>query len=444
MGMQTMKNTKTKILVASAVAIMLAPAALSALPQATVNADAVGTLTTTTPIYDANGKASGRTLPSGSSWKLGQQITLNGVAHYQVGTNEYIPASVVTNVTGSANQTDTFGNKVANNYITANSDAGKVGTATTTLDVVDNYGNSTGRTLPSGSQWKLGNILHSNKQLYYQVGNNEWVSTLDISIVGQNGTSTNTTTNNNYVTTDAYNGKTGTATDVLTVVDNDANNTGIVLPKGSQWKVGKVMNANGKSYYQVATNEWVLASALKFADDTASSNTTTSDNYVTTSADTGKVGTAISNLNVTDNNGNDTGVVLAKGSQWKIGNALHANKQVYYQVATNEWVPATGLSVNTKSNTATTTTAPTPGNGLVGTTNVELKTYNTATNSYDRVLPANSSWKISKLVVNKYGSYWGQVATNEWVWISNVRLNSGLNLKDNSYYEPDFATKINK
>ena len=94
---------RNNILVASAVAIMLAPAALSALPQQTVDASAVGTISTTTPVYNASGKQTGQTLPSGSKWQLGQQATINGVAHYLVGNNEYVPASVVTNVTGATN-----------------------------------------------------------------------------------------------------------------------------------------------------------------------------------------------------------------------------------------------------------------------------------------------------------------------------------------------------
>lgn len=437
-----MKNTKSKILVASAVAIMLAPAALNALPQRSVSAEAIGTVSNATPVYDANGKATGTTLPSGSQWKLGTQITLNGVAHYMVGTNEYIPASAVSNVTGSANSSDDFGGKVATNYFTNDANTGKVGTATSVLDIVDANGNSTGRTLPSGSQWRLGKVLHANKQLYYQVSTNEFVSALDITVVGQDNN--DNTTTSSYITSDTNNGKTGVATTELDVVDGNGKSTGLTLPKGSAWKVGKILTVNKETFYQIATNEWVLAVNLKFADDsTTANNINTSESYVTTSTNSGKTGVAITDLNVIDNNGNDTGKIIAKGSAWKLGSALHANKQVYYQIATNQWILSTGVSVDSKKVSAA-DSIPTPGHGLVGTTNSALKTYNTETNSYDRTLPANSSWKISKLVVNKYGSFWGQVSSNEWVWITNVRLNSGLNLKENSVYEPDFATKIAK
>jgi len=81
---------KGKILVAAAIAIMVAPAA-------------AGSTYKTTPVYDAKGKMTGRSLASGTRWKLGQQVILNGVVNYQVGTNEYIPAASVSNVVGSAN-----------------------------------------------------------------------------------------------------------------------------------------------------------------------------------------------------------------------------------------------------------------------------------------------------------------------------------------------------
>jgi len=434
MGMDIMKNKSNKVLIASAVAIMLAPAALGALPQQIVHADAVGTVSTQTPVYDANGKDSGITLPSGSQWKLGQQITLNGVAHYQVGTNEYIPASVVTNVTGSSNPSD---NSVTNtNYVEANPDAGKTGTATTALDVVDRYGNSIGTTLPSGSQWLLGEILHANKQTYVQIATNEYVSTLSISTANS---TTNTTTNNNtntnsYTLTDDNAGKTASTTDNVQVVDDNGNNTGITLPKGSQWVLGKYMSRDKVAYYQVATNEWVPAYQLSIAKGSTNGSYIT-DDYT----QAGKTGTATANLTVYNGAGQQTGKTLPNGSQWKLGSSvLHYDKQLFLQVSGNEYVPAIYLTVGDIQGVRNQL------DGLVGTTNVVQKTYDTATNTYGQTLQAGTSWKINRLVVNKYGSYWGQISTNDWVWISDVTLNSGLNLKDNSYYEPEFAVNLPK
>lgn len=431
-----MKNRTRKVIAASAVAIMLAPAALNALPQQ-VDASAVGTVSVATPVYDANGKANGVTLPSGSSWQLGQQATINGVAHYQVGTNEYIPASVVTNVTGSANSVDTT--QAPDRWITENADAGKVATANTTLNVVDAYGNTTGQTLPKGSQWKIGKILHANRMLYYQVGTNQFINAQDVTVAGQNNDSAA-----GSIAQDANFGKTATVTSAAKLIDNNGNDLGVTLPVNSNWVLGKVLVANNETYYQVATNEWISKNNIKINDNTQNGQTV--DTYLVDTSAAGKTGVTTTDVQVVDGQGNVTGTTLPGNSQWKIGSKmLHHDKQTYYQVATNEFVSVAYMKLLEDTTTTNTNpSVPTPSNGLTATTNKQIRTYNTSTNAYDLTLPAGSAWKISKLVVNKYGSYWGEVATNQWVWISDVTLNSGLSLKANSYYEPEFATSINK
>lgn len=445
-----MKNKTNKILVASAVAIMLAPAALNALPQQTVSASATGTVSVATPVYDSTGKANGVTLPSGSQWKLGQQITLNGVAHYQVGNNEYIPASVVTNVIGSANPVDTTAQ--VGRWSSANTDAGKTVTANKALNVVDVYGNETGKVLPAGSRWVIGEILHANKMLYYQVATNEYVNLMDVSFDDQNASDNTSNAADNYVETDGNYGKTGTVTQTVNVVDNNGNDTGITLPVNSQWKLGQAMHHDKQTYYQVATNEWISFANISIANPTTNSdNTDYSGNgsYITNgSGAAGKIGTASTAVNVVNGRGDAIGKTLPAGSKWAIGGeTLNFDKQTYYQIATNEFVPTAYIDIddtanNTNTNTNTNSSVPTAGNGLVGTLTKNEKVYNTSTNSYGQTLPAGSAWKINNLVVNKYGSYWGQISTNEWVWISAVRLNSGLDLKANSYYEPDFAINV--
>lgn len=445
---------RNNILVASAVAIMLAPAALNALPQQTVDASAVGTVATTTPVYNASGKQTGQTLPSGSKWQLGQQETINGVAHYLIGTNEYIPASVVTNVTGATNSVDPeFGPAITYN---TNPDAGKTVTANQALSVVDRYGNDTGTVLPVGSRWVIGEVMHANRMVYYQVGNNQYIQSLDVTIDGENNNTSSNTAADNYVETDGNFGKTGTITQVAAVVNDQGTNTGVVLPVNSSWKLGKAMHRDKQTFYQVATNEWV-----SFADMSVASSTTTNNNtdysgngsYITSgSTDAGKTGTVTVTTDIVNGHGDNTGKTVPVGSNWILGgDILHYDKQTYYQIATNEYISVAYVNVADNAttstpakNTNTTSSMPTPGNGLIATTKKNIQTYNTATNRYDQSLPANTSWKISKLVVNKYGSYWGQVGTNEWVWISDVNLNSGLNLPTYAYSEPEFATGISK
>lgn len=446
MRMRIMRNRTSKILAASAVAIMLAPAALSAMPQQTVSANAVGTVSTTTPVYDSTGKANGVTLPGGSQWQLGQQITLNGVAHYQVGNNEYIPASVVTNVTGQSNSEDDT--NTVGRYVSDNPDAGKTAVANTTLHIVDAYGNDTGATLPAGSAWKIGSILHANKMTYYQVGTNQFISTSDVTV--ENPT---TTISDPYISTDANYGKTVTVKSAANVVNDNATATGVVLPVGSQWRIADFLFVNGKTYYKVATNEWISEDDITITGPATGSN----GSYITNdSSNAGQTATTTATLKVLNGSGVPTGATLPSGTRWVLGpEVLHYDKQLFYQVATNEFVSAMYLNSDAGTSTSTSTTTtntntsanansslPTPGNGLTATMTKNQKVYNTSTNAYGQVLPAGSTWKIGSLVVNKYGSYWGQVSSNEWVWISAVQLNSGLNLKNNSYYEPDFATNV--
>src|SRR5699024_9020791 len=131
----------------------------------------------------------------------------------------------------------------------------------------------------------------------------------------------------------------------------------------------------------------------------------------------GSVGVTATNAPVVNGSGTPTGATLPKGTQWKLGSKmLHYDKQTFYQVATDEYVSVAYMNLvdQTSTTTNTNSSVPTPSNGLIGTANKQIRTYNTATNAYDLTLPAGSAWKISKLVVNKYGSYWGQVATNQW------------------------------
>jgi len=525
---------KNNLLVASAVAIMLAPAALATLPQQTVNADAVGTIVKTTTVYDANGKATKATLATGTQWKLGQQKTLNGVVNYMVGTNQYVPATALTNVTGSANPEDNT--QTADYYTSANPDAGKTATAKVALHVVDVYGNETGTILPVGSQWKIGVVLHANKMTYYKVGNNQFISTLDVNVAGANNSTTTTPTTkpatpvvaqtgtmnstasiygsdgkplgltlpqgsqwklgtkvtiggtemypvatNEYVpavfvnvagSTVANNnansvvGKTGTIKFTAYIVTADGTQTSTSLATGTQWKLGSTININGVPYYQVGGNEYISAANFTVSDSTttntgATTGTSTATNpnqqtgvTITSNPNAGQIGTAKTGVTLVDDNGKATNNTVSQGSQWKLGRIMHANNQTYYQIGGSEWIAAASVTIGspatstTTTNTNTSTTAntsniPTVGNGLTATTTAATKTYDTSSNTAGAELPV-ATYKITKLVVNKYGSYWGQISTNQWVWISSVTLNSGLNLQANSYLEPEFATHISK
>ncbi|WP_201308091.1 SLAP domain-containing protein [Companilactobacillus farciminis] len=235
------------------------------------------------------------------------------------------------------------------------------------------------------------------------------------------------------------------------------------LGKDTDWQLGKIININGNTYYQVATDEYALSTNITVINSDSTStdtnnNANTDTNTDTTTdkdTDTTKIGTLSYAAKVVDPDGNATGQVLPAGSAWKLGVTKNIDGNDYYQVASNAYVIALAVKINsndtnsdtntnTNNNTNTTPAIPMPNNGLVATTNVSTRVYNYADNAYGQTLPTGSAWKVSKLVVNKYGSYWGEIATNQYVWLGDVTINSGLNLKDNSEYIAEFATSINK
>lgn len=539
-----MKNSK-KILAASAVAIMLAPAAISALPQQTAqasglvglvgtirrdggqivddngnitkstlpnfsswklgqtkqlrgktyyqvgnnewvafdsmdiaengvklneyasnyNADVrnVATVGANTTIVNSNGQNTGRTLPKGSQWQLGAISTINGAVYYEVATNEWIAASSITNMTSSDTSNQAAGKQA---QTTTNTAVKKVGTLNSTASIYGPDGKPMGMTLPQGSQWQLGTLITVGSKRMYQVATNEYI---DANLVDVNGQTSTTTSTTDTGSNDSV-GKIGTTVARTGIVTADGMETNMTLAQGTQWKLGKTIKINGTSFYEVGTNEYVVANNLTInGSNTTSSTTTTpttststnSEVKITANPDVGEIGTATAELAIVNDAGKSTGSSLPNGSQWKLGRIMNANGMIYYEVGNNEWIPASDLTItrsngsttstttntttNTNTNTATANPGiPTPGNGLIGTTTVAQKTYDPSTNTYGQTLPVNTAWKISKLVVNKYGSYWGQISSNEWVWISTVRLNSGLNLKTYAVSEPEFAVRINK
>lgn len=256
----------------------------------------------------------------------------------------------------------------------------------------------------------------------------------------------------------------GRTTSITSLVDSTGKAVqNRALGKDTDWQLGKIININGNTYYQVATDEYALSTNITVINSDSTStdtnnnaNTDTNTNTTTDKdTDTTKIGTLSYAAKVVDPDGNATGQVLPAGSAWKLGVTKNIDGNDYYQVASNAYVIALAVKINsndtnsdtntnTNNNTNTTPTIPMPNNGLVATTNVSTRIYNYADNAYGQTLPAGSAWKVSKLVVNKYGSYWGEIATDQYVWLGDVTINSGLNLKDNSEYIAEFATSINK
>lgn len=429
-----MKNSK-RIFLTSAVAIMLAPLPLSALPQNSVQAadlvGLVGIIKNSGQVVDDSGQTTQITLPNASAWKLGESKRINGQNYYQVATNQWVAASAMTISDNGRIMSDL----VANYDVTAQN-VGTVMAAT----VLNDAGQPTGVTLPNGSTWKLGQLKTIAGVPCFKVGTNEWITAAQVvSINGQATTNSETTTNTVTVTTDnltanSFLGKIGTAITTVQIVNASGQNIGKILPQGSTWKLGTMVKMNGVPYVQVATNEYVAAALVPTKEGTNSNSTTTTDNGV---------GTVGYQTPVYDGTGKMNANTLPAGSSWKLGQKQTINGAIYYQVSTNGWVPAGTFSKITNSSSTTSVITPTTG-AIIGTLDVAQKVYNTETNTYTRILPLGSSWKISKVVVNSNGSYWGQVSSNEWIWMDLVTLSNSdaTTMKSQAVSEPSFAMNV--
>lgn len=405
-----------KMLLASTMAIMLAPAVLNSIaPQQIVKADtAIGTIRRDRgSVVDANGNRTSVVLPNFTSWELGQSKIINGITYYQVATNEFVAkdSMVIDNFGASKADTNTTG--------------GLIGTVQQGGGIaVDIYGRANGNYLSTGSAWKLGKVVTIAGSQYYQISSNGYVSASSIvarNLDGRIITPQKPATQAEQ-TTPAAN-KVGTLGYDCQVVHSNGQPNGLVLPAGSAWQLGKIININGNNYYQIATDEYVLAAVIKTPN--AAQTPTTPQKNITLRYTT----------NIVNGNGVSLGKTLPQGSVWKVGQTKTINGHQYYQVATDEWVLTT-----TDQNTSIFANGP-----ITVTLNSDVQLYDTSSNSMTRTLGATSSWRAFHSVRNRLGQYFVQVSNNEWIPINNyIFANSTLTqeLTDSATFEPDFATNV--
>ena len=144
--------------------------------------------------------------------------------------------------------------------------------------------NFTGQKLPNGSKWAIDKQVSINGVVWYRVATNEWVSekyfsfdkTGDVKpeqqvieqVWGQG------TIKAADITTGTGDKETTTTPAFAKIYDSPYSGqheiSGRTLPNGSQWKIdGTVSDGyGGKTWYRVATNEWVCADDITFDGDT--------------------------------------------------------------------------------------------------------------------------------------------------------------------------------
>lgn len=179
--------------------------------------------------------------------------------------------------------------------------------------------------------------------------------------------------------------------------------TGRTLKANSSWKIFDTKVIKGKTYYKVATNEWVEASAVTVNNDTT--------NTVTPFTSTVTTGSVVSKLYNKEGK-LLTGRALGPNTDWKTANKMILNGHTYYQVATDEWVDASTVTVAGETNTDNNVT-PSTGVVTVGS-NLALLYTKDGKAITDRALRPGTPWQTAnKMILN--GETYYQVATNEWV-----------------------------
>jgi len=287
---------KNKVLIGSALALLIAPTVLSNLsPQSVRAADTTvteGGLVGTVrrgggALVDDQGQIiTGTFLPIHSSWKLGASKQVNGVTYYQVATNEWISADGV-DINNASGQVINLSPDTSN-QIDAN--ATQTGTAKWNSAVVNSQGQTIGVTLPAGSQWNLGASATINGTVHLQVATDEWVaaSNLNIQVTDPSQTTTNAanTTNNadNQQATQEQQAQPLVGTVVngpADVYDTSMDSfSGRQLQDGSQWKVGQmVQNKYGHTFYQVSNNEWTQSTNMHLNQNDAENNVTSEPDF---------------------------------------------------------------------------------------------------------------------------------------------------------------------
>jgi len=275
---------KNKVLIGSALALLIAPTVLSNLSPQSVSAATndsvsglVGTVRSGSGVLVNNqGQTITSTfLPTNSSWKLGASTQFNGITYYQVATNEWVAANSIE-ISRPTDQTGTLSSSPTQVAATS---AAQVGTAKWASAVVNNQGQAiTGVVLPAGSSWNIGITANINGTTHVQIATNEWVAASDLAIAESQPVTATTQASQEQQPL------------VGTVVNGPANLydtsmdsfSGRQLQDGTDWKVGQmVQNKYGYTFYQVSNNEWAQSSHMQLNQENTASQVSSEPEFAT-------------------------------------------------------------------------------------------------------------------------------------------------------------------
>ena len=201
-------------------------------------------------VWDAPGNGHvvpGKNLKTGTKWKTGGYVTVNGVKWYNLGGKQWISEKYADETKGEIQTGVTISNQQGVGVVYNTTVGANIWNAP--------EGKMTNRILKVGSKWKIFKVALGRSGTYYNLGGNQWVlgKYLDVS-------SNDESSATKYVMPVKKVIKITNSAGVKVFNSPEANGvwTGQVLKSGSSWKVSYELN-NGFLWQKVGTNQWIQA-----------------------------------------------------------------------------------------------------------------------------------------------------------------------------------------
>ncbi len=180
----------------------------------------VRTFNNTVDLVDSSGKEIGRVVSPSSGWKYSKIVKIDGNDYYQVATNEFVP--VTSGIPYTAVPTTT---SVA---------------LTSSTPIYNSKGEDIGTTLSANTSWRTDSYATINGEKMYRVATDEWIPASSLTTY--------------QPISSIYTTKTE-----IPLYDHTGKLIGKTLAPGTSWKTDQLATINGREYYRVAINEYVLA-----------------------------------------------------------------------------------------------------------------------------------------------------------------------------------------
>lgn len=329
----------------------------------------VGTVSTMTdggaPVYTypVGGSLTGQKLSNGTDWRIDKMVTVNGSNWYRVSTNGWVNGKyLVFDKDGDSKPENTKVTKVlGQGTIKAtevkvdkkNTEETSTGRAIGTVTTMNSDGAPTYSTpgddstfvksISNGGKFSIDLTKTVDGTKWYRISTNQWISEEYVPFDKSGDIKPE------VYTTSTVKGK-GTIKSNKPAKIYDSpwlpQNQVRTIASG-QYVVNRQVTkgANGKKWYQIGNNEWIVGTDLGFDGSTDVSPEEVTDDDQPTSAKVYDSPTSPQK---------ETGQVLNNGSQWKINGQVSdgADGKTWYRVSTDGWVSSDNFDFSGKTDVA--------------------------------------------------------------------------------------------